>query len=488
MDSLEQNIRLLVQDVLSKMDLSEPAQTTAAPAPAPAPAAAPAEPPVSGPGIFGDIESAIAAAKIAHVELMQLTLATRKEIIKAMRQATLDNNELLSTLGVEETGFGRVEDKLLKHKLVAVKTPGVEDLQPGAFSDDDGMALVERAPWGVVGAIIPSTNPSSTVVCNGIGMVAAGNSVVFGPHPFAKRVSGMAVSLMNEAIVSAGGPRNLLTAMASPTIAAANVMMKHEDIGLLVVTGGPAVVRVAMNSGKKVVAAGPGNPPAVVDETADIEKAGKDIVSGGSFDNNIICICEKEVIAVDSIADRLKQAMCANGAYELDEAQIKAVTDLVIDDPGGPGKEGAPNKKFVGKNPRVIAKEIGLDIPDSVRMLLCEVGREHPLVWTEQLMPVMPLTRVKNVDDAIDLAFQCEHGFRHTAVMHSLNIAKLSKMAKVMNCSIFIKNGPSYAGLGAGGAGFTSFSIASPTGDGLTRARTFTRERRCTVVDYFRIV
>jgi len=484
MDSLEQNIRLLVQDVLSKMDIPDAASSPQAAAPA----AASAPPEALGPGLFGDIETAIAAAKIAQKELVQLTLETRKKIIAAMRQATLDNNELMSNLAVEDTGFGRVEDKIVKHKLVADKTPGVEDLVPSAFSDDDGMTLVERAPWGVIGAIIPSTNPSSTVICNGIGMIAAGNSIVFGPHPFAKKISGMAVSLMNQAIVSAGGPRNLITAMAEPTIPAANVLLTHEDIGLLMVTGGPAIVKIAMNSGKKVIAAGPGNPPCVVDETADIEKAGKDIVAGASFDNNIICICEKEVIVVDSVADRLKQAMCNNGAYLLDEAQTRALSELVIDKPGSPGDEGAIDKKFVGKNASVIAKAIGLDIPDSVRLLLCEVGREHPLIWTEQLMPVMPLTRVKNVDDAIDLAFQCEHGFRHTAVMHSLNIAKLSKMAKVMDCSIFVKNGPSYAGLGVGGAGFTSLSIASPTGDGITRAWTFTRERRCTIVDYFRIV
>ncbi|MDP7289642.1 MAG: aldehyde dehydrogenase family protein, partial [Phycisphaerae bacterium] len=174
MDSLEQNIRLLVQDVLSKMDLPN----TQASAPAPA---APSEP--LGPGLFADIEGAIAAAKIAQEELAKLTLVTRRKIVAAMRKATLENSEMLSRLGVEETGFGRVEDKIVKHNLVANKTPGVEDLQPSAFSDDDGMSLIELAPWGVIGAIIPSTNPSSTVVCNGIGMIAAGNSVVFGPHP-----------------------------------------------------------------------------------------------------------------------------------------------------------------------------------------------------------------------------------------------------------------------------------------------------------------
>lgn len=475
MDELENNIRLLVQDIISKMDVSDGAPAAAASGPL-------------GPGIFGDIDSAIAAAKAAQEQLSQTSLEDRARMIAAMRQVAADNAEHLARMAVEETGFGRYEDKVLKHRMVAAGTPGVEDLQPEAFSGDHGLTITERAPWGVIGAIIPSTNPSSTVICNGIGMIAGGNSVVFGPHPGAKKVSARAVSLMNEAIVSAGGPKNLITAMAEPTIEAANEMMTHPDIRMLVVTGGPAVVKVAMNSGKKVVAAGPGNPPVVVDETADIARAGRDIVNGGGFDNNIVCICEKEVLAVASIADRLKQAMCSNGAVELTGEQIAAVTKLVIADPGRPGHEGAPNKEFVGKDPSFIAKAIGLDVPESTRLLLCEVGRDHPLFWTEQLMPVMPLVRVGGVDEAIALAVEVEHGFRHTAMMHSLNIAKLSKMAKVMNCSIFVKNGPCYAGLGAGGTGYTSLSIASPTGEGVTRARDFTRERRCTIVDYFRIV
>ena len=388
----------------------------------------------------------------------------------------------------EETGLGRWEDKVVKNKLGILKTPGAEDINPEAYSDDYGLTLVERAPYGVIGSITPSTNPTVTIISNAIGMIAAGNSVVFNPHPSSKKVSAFLVNLLNKAIAEAGGPANLVCCIAEPTIESAKDLMKHPKIAILVVTGGPAVVKVAMNSGKKVIGAGPGNPPCVVDETADIAKAGKDIVDGASFDNNVICICEKEIIVVASVADRLKEEMKKNGAYELNEDQIKKITELVITEPGGPGSEGAANKNFVGKNADFIANQIGLSIPASTRLLLCEVGREHPLVWTEQLMPVMPLVRVKDVDTAIDLAVECEHGFRHTAIMHSLNIAKLSKMAKAMNCSIFIKNGPSYAGLGHGGAGFASFTIASPTGEGVTRARTFTRERRCTLVDYFRII
>lgn len=474
MNIKEEDIRRLVEKVIGNLDLEAFTKSGDAPQ--------------RGTGIFPDIESAIAAAKIAHRELMALTLETRKALIQQMRLTVQEHNELLSRKAHEETGLGCWRDKLLKHRLVSEKTPGVEDLEAVSYSGDHGLTLVERAPYGVIGAIIPVTNPSSTVVNNGISMIAGGNAVVFNPHPSARQVSCLTISLLNDAIVKAGGPQNLLTAISNPTIESAQALMKHPGVNLLVVTGGPGVVKAAMNSGKKVIAAGPGNPPCVVDESADIEKAGRDIVQGASFDRNIVCICEKEVLAVASIADRLKHVMTSNGAYELNEEQSAKITELVVAKAGGPGQPGVPNKTCVGKSPHDIAGQIGLSVPESTKLLLCEVGRDHPLIWTEQLMPVLPFVRVPNVDDAIDLAVECEHGFRHTAMMHSLNVAKLSKMARLMNCSIFVKNGPCYSGLGQGGAGFTSFTIASPTGEGLTRARTFTRERRCTLVDYFRIV
>ena len=471
MDKLEESVRQIIEEVINGLDLNLAQEKGN-----------------KNTGIFSDMHAAIDAAGLAFKEFGQITMETRKNIISNIRKSCLANNEILAKMAAEETGMGRWEDKLIKNELGILKTPGVEDIVPEAFSDDFGLTLVERAPYGVIGAITPSTNPTVSIISNAIGMVAAGNSVVFNPHPAAKKVSAFLVNLMNQAIMEAGGPANLVCCMAEPTIESAKNLMTHPKIAIMVVTGGPAVVKVAMNSGKKVIAAGPGNPPCVVDETADLVKAGKDIVAGAGFDNNVICICEKEIIVVASVADSLKEELKKNGAYELNEDQIKKITDLVIAEPGGPGKEGAAEKKYVGKNADFIAKQIGLEVPASTRLLLCEVGREHPLLWTEQLMPVMPLVRVKDVDTAIELAVECEHGFRHTAIMHSLNIAKLSKMAKAMNCSIFIKNGPSYAGLGKGGAGFASFTIASPTGEGVTRARTFTRERRCTLVDYFRII
>jgi acyl-CoA reductase-like NAD-dependent aldehyde dehydrogenase len=439
-------------------------------------------------GVFRDMESAIDAAGRAHSGLVGMTLQKRRQIIAGIRETICENLEGLSKMAVEETALGKWEDKVIKNELAARKTPGVEDLEPFSYTDDYGLTLMERAPFGIIGAITPCTNPTESLICNGIGMVAGGNSVVFNPHPLAKKTSNYIIALMNQAAVKAGGPANLLCTIAEPTIESAQALMKDPKIRLLVVTGGPAVVKVAMNSGKKVIAAGPGNPPCVVDETADIPKAAKDIVSGASLDNNIVCTCEKEVLAVNSITDRLKEEMKSHGAYELNRNQIEAVTKLVISDPGRPGHEGAPNKSWVGKDASVIANAIGLTIAPDTKIILCEVDRNHPLVWTEQLMPVLPIVRISNADEAIDFAVECEHGFRHTASIHSKNIDKLSKMAKVMNCSIFVKNGPNYSGLGYRGAGYASFTIASPTGEGVTRARHFTRERRCSLIGHFRIV
>jgi aldehyde dehydrogenase len=442
----------------------------------------------AGAGIFADMDRAIAAARDAQEQLMAMSLEQRGAIIDAMRQISLAHAEELAQMAHRETGMGRPEDKTQKNRLVAAKTPGVEILEPRVFTGDRGMTLLERAPYGVVGGITPSTNPTSSIICNAIGLVAAGNSAVFNVHPGAKRCSARTVSLLNEAIVGAGGPPNLLTSLAEPTIESAQALMRHPAIRLLVVTGGPGVVREAMQSGKKAICAGPGNPPVVVDETANIGRAAADIIAGASFDCNVVCILEKEIIAVDRIADKLKDEMARQDAVKLESWQLSRLMKHILLEDHGPGKHGVINKEFVGKTPAAILKTIGVSVHPDTRLAFAEVDRLHPLVWTEQLMPIMPLVRVRDVDEAIDLAVQVEQGMGHTAMMHSLNIDKLSRMARRINCSIFVKNGPSLAGLGFGGEGYTSFSIASPTGEGLTTALTFTRQRRCTLVDAFRIV
>ncbi len=483
----EKRIHSIVQRVLAQLDQDDVTRTTESP-PQPAPKVPVASVPSGQDGIFPDVDTAIAAAGVAFRALDGMTLELRGRLIDAVRRTAQDNAEVLARVAWQETGMGRPEDKTKKNLLVATKTPGVEDLRPIAWTGDRGLTLVERAPYGVIGAITPSTNPTSTIICNSIGMIAAGNSVVFNAHPGAKDCSAQTVQLLNRAIVSAGGPPNLITAAREPTIESAQRLMKHPGIRLLVVTGGPGVVRVAMNSGKKSICAGPGNPPVVVDETADIDQAARDIVTGASFDNNVVCVLEKEIVVVASVADQLKAALKAHGAHEITSWQMKRLEKVIFHEVHEPPEESVVNKAWVGRDAKAILKEIGVSVGDEVKLALVEVDRMHALLWTEQLMPVMPLVRVPTADEAIDLAVALEGGRRHTAVMHSKHLDHLSRMAREINCSIFVKNGPSVAGLGFGGEGYTSFSIASPTGEGLTSAKDFGRVRRCTLVDSFRIV
>jgi len=432
-------------------------------------------------GVFPDVDSAVTAAGLAQEQLDAMSLDLRAKMIEAMREVTRRNVADLSRRTVDETGMGRVEDKISKTLLAADHTPGIESLQPDAWSGDDGLTIMERAPYGVVGSITPCTNATETLICNAIGMIAAGNSVVFNTHPAAKEISGFLIRMMNQAILSVGGPDNLLAVVAEPTIASANQLMEHPGIALLVVTGGPGVVDVAMGKKKKVIAAGPGNPPAVVDETANLDRAGRSIVMGASLDNNIVCVVEKEIIAVRSIADKLKQALAAHSAFLLRDALVSRLEKLVVDGNG-------PDKGYVGKDAAYILKHAGIDVSGDPRIIVCEVDEKHPFVQHELLMPVIPLVRVSSAEEGIEMARRVEHNFRHTAVIHSTNIDNMHRMARLMNCSIFVKNAPSYAGLGLGGEGYPSFTIASPTGEGLTCARHFSRERRCVLKDYFRIV
>lgn len=433
-------------------------------------------------GIYADADAAARAARKGFEQNERLPVQTRQKMIAAMRQVALAQNELLSRYAVEETGLGRYEDKLEKNKLVATKTPGTEILRPVAFTGDDGLMITERAPYGVLLAVTPTTNPTETILCNAIGMVAGGNAVVFNVHPSAARVCNWFVHLLNEAIIGAGGPRDVIVSVEQPTIESAQILMKHPLVRLVVVTGGPAVVKSAMASGKKTIGAGPGNPPAVVDATANLEKAADAIVRGASLDNNIVCIAEKEIIAVESIATELVRQLQRKGALLLDARQTKAVEQLVVD-----GDHVA--KDWVGKDAGVIAAAAGIrGHGHDLKILLAEVDEQHPFVQHELLMPVIGLVRVKDTADAIAMALRVEHGFHHTATMHSTNIDNMTAMARVCNCSIFVKNDASYAGLALGGEGYTSFTIASPTGEGLTTAVHFTRERRCTLKESFRFV
>ena len=435
--------------------------------------------------LLDDVHDAIDTAIRAQHQLMDMSLEERGKLIEAMRVCAREHAEELAILAHEETGYGKVPHKIAKNLLAANKTPGIEDLHPTAFSGDNGLTLVETAPYGVIGAITPSTNPTATIINNSISMISAGNAVVYNTHPAAKRASQKAMELLNEAIVKAGGPNGLMTAAKEPTLDTSKVIMTHKAIKMLAVTGGEAVVGVAMKSGKKCVAAGPGNPPVIVDETADIAQAAKDIVDGASFDNNVLCVAEKEVFMVNSIADSLMNTMEKCGAYRVYGEDIDKIVRTVLIQKDG---KYVINRKFVGHDATYILRESGVQFSGDPVLVIADVDRYHPFVEVEMLMPVLGMVRVNNFDEALDEAFRAEHGCQHSAMIHSSNVHNMSRAARRMNTTIFVKNAPSYSGLGFGGEGYTTLTIATPTGEGLTSAKSFTRARRCVLKGDFRII
>lgn len=437
-------------------------------------------------GVFDSLDDAVYAATMA--QKMLNSMALRQRVIDAMRQTGERYAQVLAEMAVAETGMGRVIDKYTKNVSQARGTPGLECLKAEVLTGDNGLTLIENAPWGVVASVTPSTNPAATVINNAISMIASGNSVVFAPHPSAKNVSLHAINLLNRAIVAAGGPANLLVSVANPDIETAQRLFKYPGIGLLVVTGGEAVVETARkHTDKRLIAAGAGNPPVVVDETADLARAARAIVRGASFDNNIICADEKVLIVVESVADALLAEMQRYQAALLSDDDVGQLLPRLLSNIDENGK-GVVNRQWVGRDAAKIAAGIGLEVGEQTRLLLAETDAAHPFAVTEMMMPVLPVVRARNVKEAIDLAVKLEGGCQHTAAIHSTNVNNMHHMASAMNTSIFVKNGPCIAGLGLGGEGCTSMTISTPTGEGVTSASTFVRRRRCVMVDMFRII
>ncbi len=435
-----------------------------------------------GVALFDTVDAAVKAAHAAFKRFQEAPLKTRSSIVAAIRAGLADCLPELSEAAALETGMGNAADKILKNRAALENTPGIEDLVTTALTGDEGMVLFEYSPYGVIGSVAPSTNPTETIINNSISMLAAGNAIYFSPHPGAKQVSLNLIARMEAIVFKACGIHNLIVTVREPSFEATQQMMAHPNIALLAITGGPGIVSMALKSGKKTIGAGAGNPPCLVDETAEIVKAARDIIAGASLDYNLPCIAEKSVIVVECVADQLIQQMREYGALQItDPQQMAALREVCI-------QKGAANKQLVGKSPAVILEAAGLPIPAKVpKLIILETAADDPLVVTEQLMPVLPIVRVDNFEQGLALALKVEDGLHHTAIMHSQNVSRLNKAAHLMQTSIFVKNGPSFAGIGVGAEGFTTFTIATPTGEGTTSARTFGRLRRCVLTNGFSI-
>jgi aldehyde dehydrogenase len=439
-------------------------------------------------GVFATVDEAVNAAYEAQKKVAAMSLAERGRMIDIMRGICHERREELGRMEWEETKVGRLEHKILKLENMRYVL-GVEAMRSDSRSDATGLCMIERAPWGVIGMILPVTHSVPTMVSNAINILAAGNTAVFGPHPSGQKVAQYALQLFNREIQRQCGVANVITTTREATIEAAGQIFNHPQVALLCVTGGAAVAQVAIKSGKRVIAGGPGNPPVVVDETADLDRAARCIIEGAAFDNNLLCIGEKEIFVVASVANEFIAAMRRAGAFQLDSAAIERLTQAAFTLEGGGGCARAHVKKdLVGKDAAVLAAAAGVRAPAGTELLFGETDENHPFVTEEQMMPFIPVVRVKHVDAAIDAAVKAEHGYRHTAIIHTKNLETATRMARAMNTTLFIQNAASPASLGVGGPGYFSHTIATPTGEGVTTPLTFTRERQMVVGNALRII
>ncbi|HLP75807.1 MAG TPA: aldehyde dehydrogenase family protein [Candidatus Paceibacterota bacterium] len=440
-------------------------------------------------GVFSDANEACAAAHQGFLQLRKKGVEARAKVVEIVKTMAEANAESWGKIELDETKIGRLDHKIAKLKIIKL-VPGVEWLRPDARSGDHGITLEEYTPFGVVAAITPSTHSIPTLSGNVVNIVAAGNSVVFNAHPSAAKCAALAVREYNKAIERETGIQNLITIVETPTLDSFKAICSHEAVRLLCVTGGPAVVKAAMQTGKRAICAGPGNPPVFVDDTCCPTRAAKAIIEGAAFDNNLLCIGEKEVFVLDNVADKLMQRMSENGAVKLNAGQLERLTKAAFtfkEGQGGGCGHAMTNKDFIGKDVSILANAADANVPANTQLLFAETEADHAFVQEEQMMPMLPIVRVKSVEEGIERSLQAEHNYKHTAIIHSHDVENITAMARSLDTTLFVKNGPSPAGLGLGGEGYLSFSIATPTGEGITNPKTFTRVRRCVMVDNLRI-
>jgi aldehyde dehydrogenase len=491
-------VRDVVTEVLSKLNGALPSAARLAPAPAAkadacgcsARKASAGEVALRGKfGVFQDAAEACAAAQEAYLQLQKKGVAARRQIEEIVKTMAEKNAETWGKIELEETRIGRLDHKIAKLQIIKL-VPGVDWLSPYSRSGDHGIMLEEYTPFGVVGAVTPSTHSIPTLSGNIVNICAAGNSVVFNPHPGAAKCAALAIRAYNEAIYRETGIENIACVIEKPTLESFNALGKNENVRLLLVTGGPAVVKAAMLTGKRAICAGPGNPPVFVDDTCCSTRAAKAIIQGAAFDNNLLCIGEKEVFVLDHFADKLMQKMSEHGAVKLNSGQLDRLTKAAFtfkEGQGGGCAHASVNKDFIGKDPSFLAQAAGVNIPDGTQLLFAETDADHAFVQEEQMMPMVPIVRVKSIEEGIERSLQAEHGYKHTSIIHSHDVENMSAMARALDTTIFVKNGPCMAGLGLGGEGYLSYSIATPTGEGISNPRTFTRIRRCVMVDNLKI-
>lgn len=437
-------------------------------------------------GVFDNMNDAVDAAYEAFLLYKERSKQCRKTITDAVRQMTLDHKEEFAKMTVEETRMGRVNHKIAKLVNAAKNSPGVEYLHPQAWSGRNGLALDEYSPFGVIGNVTPSTHPAPTMINNIIIQLAGGNTIAFNPHPSAKRVNARVIQLANQYMVKAGAPENLVTCVSEPTLETAKILFGHDKVELLSVTGGPAMVDLALSYPKKSICAGPGNPPVLIDETADLKLAATEITQSASYDNNILCIAEKEIFVVESVFEAFMSEMEKAGNVRLSSAQMDELAGKALN---LSGKHWLIGRDYVGRNANVLGNAIGLSLSDQVPLLFGETTRDHPWVVAEQMTSCIPVVRVKDFEDGLEASLRAEHRFKHTASIFTKDINRATRYTRVMNCDVHTINGGTLRGDGGDlGEAYFSHTIATPTGEGICTPLNFVRKRRIMTYESLRFI
>lgn len=463
MDITDEQVRQIVRRVID--DMQSPVRAHASPAVR-----------TGEWGVFDGMNEAVEAAHQAFQRFETFGLQDRRRFIDAVRGMMLEHKAEFARMAVEQTGMGRVEHKTAKNENAANHSPGVEFLQPKAWSGKNGLAVDDFAPWGVIGNIMPSTHPAAAMVNNIIIQLAGGNTIAFNPHPAAKNLSALVIRLANQAMVGRGAPENLVTCVAEPTLESAEILFSHPKTPLLSVTGGPGLVAAAMKHPKPVIAAGPGNPPVLIDETADLELAAKEITWSSGFDNNILCIAEKELFVVETVFVKFMQAMERAGNVKLTSSQMDTLSARAL---FKEGKHFLISRDYVGRNASVLAATLGMHLGDEVPLLFGETDRNHPWVVAEQMTSCVPVVRVRDFEDGLTACIGAEHGFEHTASVFTRDMNRATEFARRMNTDVIVINGGTLRGNGGDpGEGYFSHTIASPTGQGICTPLDFVRKRR----------
>lgn len=436
-------------------------------------------------GVFNSAEEACEAAEKAQEVLMkEYSIEDRQRMIENIKIRAKERVEEISRIEWEETGYGRYEDKLNQLTSNFMNLPDTRAVPTSVMAGSKGVTLDVYAPFGVVGAVTPVTNVASTLMGNSVCNLAVGNSVVFNVHPAGVMTAMISLDIINRAIAEAGGPENLYTMPAHPTMETLDTIVNYPAIRLLSGTGGPAMVRTLMSSGKRVIAAGPGNPPCIVDSSADVEKAVAGITGCATFNNNILCISEKELFVVEDIYDEFLDALAAAGHVKLTAEQAEKLAELCLKkNPETAAEKYAVNKKFVGKNCNVILKEAGIPVEGDPRMAFFEADNLNPFVQTEQMMPIMPVVKCESFEQACERAKFAEHNNHHSASIWTKDMYHATAFAKIINTTVFAMNGPTMAAYGNGGEGTDTPTTATPTGEGVTNPVSFARRRRFAMAD-----